>query len=94
MLSIRVLKYSDAIFVETPIVNSVFKIFNEHNSTKHYPVFGEMPTQFEGMYVCKGGITTGETCGWVKKVGYSIDNWPEYGTLYDQVLATYNRGEG
>jgi len=47
------------------------------------------------MYVCKGGITTGETCGLIEKVNFIIEaDWPEYGTLYDQVLATYTRGGG
>ncbi|WP_202320801.1 S1 family peptidase [Archaeoglobus neptunius] len=88
-------RYSDAVFVENPIVNSIFRIFNEHNPSKHYPVFSEMQAQSEGMYVCKGGITTGETCGWIEEVGYDIiGTYPEYGTIYDQVLATYVSKEG
>ncbi len=88
-------RYSDAIFVENPIVNSKFRIFNEHNPSKHYPVFSEMQAQSKGMYVCKGGITTGETCGRIERVNFKIvGGWPEYGTLYDQVLATYTRGSG
>ncbi|MBO8181061.1 MAG: hypothetical protein H0Z19_11440 [Archaeoglobus sp.] len=54
-----------------------------------------MHDQSRGMHICKGGITTGETCGLIEKVNFIIEaDWPEYGTLYDQVLATYTRGGG
>lgn len=54
-----------------------------------------MQAQSDGMYVCKGGITTRETCGWIADTDYDISRgWPEYGTLYDQVLATYRRANG
>lgn len=88
-------RYSDAMFVEIIFGSSTFKIFNEHNPSKHYPVFSEMQAQSEGMYVCNGGDTTGETCGWIEEVGYDIiGTYPEYGTVYDQVLATYVSKEG
>ncbi len=45
------------------------------------------------MYVCKGGITTGETCGQIALVGETVPH-PEYNTLYDQVKATYSSDEG
>ncbi len=69
----REARYSDALFVEILFGSSAFKIFNERNPSKHYPVFSEMQAQSRGMYVCKGGITTGETCGWIERVRFKIE---------------------
>lgn len=88
-------RYSDSLFVEILLGTSDFRVFNELNPYNNYPVFSEMQTQSRGMYVCKGGITTGETCGRIERVNFNITGqWPEYGTLYAQILATYARGSG
>ncbi len=45
-------RYSDAAFVEIIFGSSTFKIFNEHNPSKHYPVFSEMQAQ-SSCHICK-----------------------------------------
>ncbi len=80
-------------WVEIIYGNSAFKIFNEYDPSKHFPVFSEMHSQSVGLYVCKGGIATGETCGWIECVNMDCQS-DEYGTLYDQVLAPYTENKG
>ncbi len=86
-------RYSDSMWVEIVYGDSAFKIFNEYDPSKHFPVFSEMHSQSVGMYVCKGGIATGETCGWIEYVNMDCQS-DEYGTLYDQVLASYTENKG
>ncbi len=86
-------RYSDTIWVRLDTSGN-FEIYNEANPTSHYVVFGEMQSQSAGMYVCKGGKATGETCGTIVQVNVTVDDHPKYGTLYGQVKATYSRAGG
>jgi len=85
-------RFSDSMWVVLA-TNAAYKIYNEWNPSISYVVFSEMQSQTPGMYVCKGGITTGETCGQIALVGEDVPH-PEYNTLYDQVKATYSSDQG
>lgn len=84
---------SDSMWVEIYDSSYDFEIYNQYDPSNHYPVFSGMQSQSTGMYVCQGGFETGEACGEIAEVNVDVTH-PEYGTLYDQVLATYNRAGG
>lgn len=86
-------RHSDSMWVKLDTTGD-FKIYNEYNPTKPYVVFSEMQSRSPGMNVCKGSIKTGETCGVIAEVGVTVNSHPEYGTLYDQVKATFTADKG
>jgi hypothetical protein len=85
---------SDSAWVRIEGVSSDFRIYNQYNTANHYSVFSKMYSQTEGMRVCKGGITTGETCGVIVDADYDNLPVPIYGWLDNQIEATFRSSQG
>lgn len=74
---------SDSAWIRIEGASSSFRIYNQYNTANHYPVFSKMYSQTVGMRVCKGGISTGETCGTISAVGKTVPS--PIGTFVNQV---------
>jgi len=86
-------RWSDALWV--PVSRSiVYQIFKD-GGPPQYSVDGEVMSwnQRKDENICKGGISTGETCGRITLTCEDAPH-PEYGTLYCQYYADFSAASG
>ena len=81
-------RWSDALWV--PVSRNInYEVYPDYSVTGMVPSWN----QYEGEFICKGGRTTGETCGRIVDTCTSISH-PIYGTLYCQYFADYRVSGG
>lgn len=85
--------YSDSAFVKYSNVYWIIYITGEHGPLNNGLIVGHRdPAKSDTVHM--SGITSGLVDGVVKYTGVRVINDPVYGTLYDQMLATYPSAGG
>lgn len=82
-------RWSDALWTPVSGRNIAYKTYPDYTVTGYVPSWN----QVVGENICKGGRTTGETCGTITQTCTTVSH-PEYGTLYCQYFASFGVSSG
>lgn len=83
-------RYSDAAYVPVNDDKVKGQIYS------NYYIYGRLNSQYQavGMDVSMHGAVSGKMNGKIDSKYYDYTNHPKYGTVYDQILATYKSKSG